>query len=81
MSLTADGGVMLDKGSKRLGMQMCDYCGRDFEARKGEWDCDYCGYDNRVGVERAKAASREGSRRSAEKRRQARIGNTDEGID
>ena len=47
---------METKGSKRLGPQSCDSCGRDFVARKGEWRCPYCGFDNRVGVERCQNA-------------------------
>ena len=38
-------------GSKRFGLQMCDNCGRDFTASKGDWSCDHCGALVRVNGE------------------------------
>ena len=59
-------------GMKRHGQQMCDSCGREFEARRDEWDCPYCGFDNRIGVERAHHAARIGTARSVEESRKQR---------
>ena len=44
------------KGSKQFGVQPCDNCGRDFEAKKnkpgGNWICEHCGFDNKQASER-----------------------------
>ena len=74
---------METKGSKRLGQQSCDSCGREFVVRRyqrvdgrsqGMWQCPYCGFDNRVGVERCQGAThraQEKHRKSKEKHGQS----------
>ena len=70
--------VMTIKGSKRLGPQMCDCCGREIVVCRRErdsrqsvdWDCPYCGFSNKQGVERMTHAARTASAKAAKKQKE-----------
>lgn len=62
--------MIKSKGSKRLGVQPCDNCYRDFSPKKisdieNDWRCPHCGFNNKCGLTFAKS----GYRKAATKKR------------
>lgn len=62
--------MIRSKGSKRLGIQPCENCYRDFapkpsrDGQGNDWRCPYCGFNNKVGLTFAK----EGQHKANQKR-------------
>ena len=64
------------KGSKRLGCQACDACGREFEVtgkdnptlNRDRWGCPHCGFDNKQSFESIQHGLVEGKKRAAKRR-------------